>query len=193
MYCLNCSNVLSKRQKKFCSCKCMNTYNANLLGEQRRKETPDRYKTCLSCNQLLNLSKFSLVDKWNYAGDIKDTCKKCSAIQRETERRNRNWKHDAQKVLYSNAKQRAKREGIDFTIDKDDIIIPDNCPVFGFPLKRENKETWHSAPSLDRVDNTKGYVKGNVIVVSRRANILKKDATLTELKQLANYYEHLCG
>jgi hypothetical protein len=46
---------------------------------------------------------------------------------------------------------------------------------------------------LDRVDNTKGYVKGNVIVVSRRANVLKKDATLNELRQLADYYEHLCG
>ena len=48
------------------------------------------------------------------------------------------------------------------------------------------------APSIDRIDNTRGYVKDNIIIVSRRANILKKDATINELIKLANYYEHLC-
>jgi hypothetical protein len=169
----------------------MNIHNARILGAQRREEIPDRYKTCNHCNQSLNLNKFSLIDKWDYNSETKDTCKKCSALLKEKYRRDKNWKHDAVKVLYSNSKQRAKKSNIEFTITKEDIIIPDLCPVFGFPLKRENRETWMYAPSIDRIDNTKGYVKNNIIVVSRRANILKKDATLDELEQLFNYYNTL--
>jgi len=70
-------------------------------------------------------------------------------------------------------------------------FIPDSCPVFGFPLKRENRETWMCAPSIDRINNSIGYVKENIIIVSRRANILKKDATIDELEQLFNYYKTL--
>lgn len=188
MYCLECNILLGKRQKKFCSRKCMNIHNARILGAQRREEIPDRYKTCNHCNQSLNLNKFSLIDKWDYNSETKDTCKKCSALLKEKCRRDKNWKHDAVKVLYSNSKQRAKKSNIEFTITKEDIIIPDVCPVFGFPLKRENRETWMYAPSIDRIDNTKGYVKNNIIVVSRRANLLKKDATIDELKKLADFY-----
>ena len=85
-----------------------------------------------------------------------------------------------------------KKSNIEFTLTKEDVIIPDTCPVFGFALKREDRETWMCAPSIDRIDNTRGYVKDNIIIVSRRANILKKDATINELIKLANYYEHLC-
>ena len=69
-----------------------------------------------------------------------------------------------------------------------DIHIPDTCPVLGIPLFREGKDTWMNAPSLDRIDNEKGYTKENVIVVSRRANILKKDAKINELVLMANFY-----
>ena len=47
------------------------------------------------------------------------------------------------------------------------------------------------APSIDRINNSIGYVKENIIIVSRRANILKKDATIDELEQLFNYYKTL--
>lgn len=46
------------------------------------------------------------------------------------------------------------------------------------------------SPTLDRLDNTKGYVRGNVIVVSYRANRLKSDATIYELRRLAEFYDN---
>ena len=191
MYCLECNSPLSKRQKKFCSCKCMNVYNAREFGMKNREEKPNRYKVCNSCEQSLNLNKFSLIEKWNINSDTKNTCKKCSKKNARTEKLNRDWKVDAARLLYSNIKSRCKRIGREFSIDIEDIIIPEKCPVFGFDLKREDKQTWMCAPSVDRVDNSKGYIKGNITVVSRRANILKKDATLEELEQLFNYYKTL--
>ena len=191
MYCLECNSHLIKRQKKFCSCKCMNVYNAREFGMKNREERPNRYKVCNSCEQSLNLNKFSLIEKWNPNSDTKNTCKKCSIKIRQTEKLNRDWKVDAARLLYKNIKSRCKRIGREFSIELEDIIIPEKCPVFGFDLKREDKQTWMCAPSVDRVDNSKGYIKGNITVVSRRANILKKDATLEELEQLFNYYKTL--
>jgi hypothetical protein len=191
MYCLECNSTLGKRQKKFCSCRCMNVYNAREFGMKHREENPNRYKVCKECNQSLNLNKFSLMEKCNPNSGTKQVCKKCSKKLNEKLRRDRDWKFDAKKVIYSNAKQRAKKSNIEFTLTKEDIDIPDTCPVFGFPLKRENKETWMCAPSIDRIDNTRGYVKDNIIIVSRRANILKKDATIDELRKLSDYYNTL--
>ena len=191
MYCLECNSPLGKRQKKFCSCKCMNVYNARIFKEQHKEDNPEKWRICDVCNVEKNLSHFSLLDKTRKTTtERKTTCKNCSATLREKERRNRNWKYDACAVLFSNAKQRAKKSNIEFSITKEDIDIPDTCPVFGFPLKREERKTWMYAPSIDRIDNTKGYVKDNIIIVSRRANILKKDATIDELRKLADYYEH---
>jgi len=191
MYCLECNSLLGKRQKKFCSCKCMNVYNAREFGMKHREENPNRYKICEECNQSLNLNKFSLIEKWNPNSDTKNTCKKCSIKIRQTEKLNRDWKVDAARLLYKNIKSRCKRIGKEFSIELEDITIPKKCPVFGFDLKREDRQTWMCAPSVDRIDNSKGYIKGNVTVVSRRANILKKDATLEELEQLFNYYKTL--
>ena len=191
MYCLECNSLLAKRQKKFCSRKCMNVYNAREFGMKHREEHPNRYKVCKECNQSLNLNKFSLIEKWNTNSGTKNTCKKCSIKIRQTEKLNRDWKVDAARLLYKNIKSRCKRIQREFSIELEDIIIPEKCPVFGFELKREDKQTWMCAPSVDRIDSSKGYIKGNITVVSRRANILKRDATIDELEQLLNYYKTL--
>jgi len=191
MYCLECNSLLAKRQKKFCSRKCMNVYNAREFGMKHREEHPNRYKVCKKCNQSLNLNKFSLIEKWNTNSGTKNTCKKCSIKIRQTEKLNRDWKVDAARLLYKNIKSRCKRIQREFSIELEDIIIPEKCPVFGFELKREDKQTWMCAPSVDRIDSSKGYIKGNITVVSRRANILKRDATIDELEQLLNYYKTL--
>ena len=192
MYCLECNSPLKKRQKKFCSYKCMNVYNARIFKEQHKENNPEKWRVCDVCNQEKNLSHFSLLDKTRKTTtERKSTCKKCSVSIRQTEKLNRDWKVDAAKLLYKNIKSRCKRTGREFSIDLEDISIPEKCPVFGFDLKREDKKTWMCAPSVDRIDSSKGYIKGNVTVVSRRANILKRDATVEELELLLNYYKTL--
>jgi hypothetical protein len=43
--------------------------------------------------------------------------------------------------------------------------------------------------SLDRIDSSKGYIKGNVWVISLRANRIKNDSTPQELRLIADKVE----
>lgn len=170
----------------------MNVYNARIFKEQHKEDNPEKWRICDVCNIQKNIWQFSLLDKTRTTTtEHRTTCKNCSRALKEKERRNRDWKVDAAKLLYKNIKSRCKRIGREFAIELEDIIIPEKCPVFGFDLKREDKKTWMFAPSVDRIDSSKGYIKGNITVVSRRANILKRDATVEELEQLLNYHKTL--
>ena len=91
-------------------------------------------------------------------------------------------------LLWS-VKSRAKREGIQFDLTHDDIVIPEVCPVLGIPLKISDGYATGSSPSVDRFDPSRGYVKGNVNVISYRANTIKSDASLEELQKVIDYME----
>ena len=87
-------------------------------------------------------------------------------------------------AMWVAAKERAKNLGLDFDIEIADIVIPDVCPLLGIKLECGSlKPTWNS-PSLDKLVPAKGYTKGNIWVISRKANTLKGDALLEELQLL---------
>ena len=87
----------------------------------------------------------------------------------------------ARAILYG-AKASAKVRGLAFEITKDDITLNQVCPWLKIPLDYElGQGRIPNSPSLDRTDSTKGYISGNVEVVSWRANSLKNNATLQEL------------
>jgi hypothetical protein len=184
--CTQCGNPLGRRQKRFCSIACSNKWNGQRKAE--RNINDGEWIPCPTCLATKPKNAFSFVDKGDYTKGRRPVCKRCSANSREAERRNRNWKHKAGLVMLNGSKQRAKRVGMEHTLTLSDISIPDICPVFGTPLVRESRESWNSAPSIDRIDSTRGYTPDNIIIVSRRANILKKDATIEELEALATFY-----
>ena len=95
-----------------------------------------------------------------------------------------------EKRLFWSAKHRAKQKGLEFSIELSDIIIPEVCPILDIPLQQGGYNSPNS-PSLDRIDNTKGYTKSNIQVISHRANTLKSDASLEELKLLVNYLQKI--
>lgn len=87
------------------------------------------------------------------------------------------------------ARRRAKQRGLDFDLEVSDIIIPTHCPVLGIPLvPTSHGRNQDDTPTLDRIIGARGYVKGNVEVISWKANRLKGDATPEELRRLADYY-----
>jgi hypothetical protein len=88
---------------------------------------------------------------------------------------------------YATAKSRSKKNGVDFDIELSDLKIPDVCPVFGIPIYFVGGKRTDNSPSLDRKDNSKGYVKGNVHVISWLANCRKGDLTLEQAEALVKY------
>lgn len=80
--------------------------------------------------------------------------------------------------MLGNARQRARRSGIPFSLKPEDFEIPDLCPVLGLKLTHGfNKKATDSSPSLDRLIPSLGYVKGNVTVISKLANNIKSSAS----------------
>jgi hypothetical protein len=91
-----------------------------------------------------------------------------------------------QYTMYLGAKKRAKKNGIHFTIELDDVPeIPIVCPILGIPIKKEVKSKTHgpkdNSPSLDRIINELGYVKGNIRIISNRVNRIKSNSTPEEI------------
>jgi len=90
---------------------------------------------------------------------------------------------------YTRKKARAKNLGIAFTIGPDDFSWPSHCPALGIQLNpggfRDN------SPSFDRIDPRYGYVPGNVVVVSMRANRIKSDASVAELQAITLFYKRI--
>lgn len=115
--------------------------------------------------------------------------------------------------LWRDARTRAKNDGLAFNIEQSDIIIPEYDPVLGGKLTkydgsygykipdlirneefmqrfntREKGESDPNAPSIDRIDPRKGYVKDNFVVTSWRWNNIKRDLTPEELKSAVLHY-----
>ena len=87
-------------------------------------------------------------------------------------------------------RSRAKKKHQKFNLTIDDIPIPEKCPIFGIPLKF-NHTPQNDSPSCDRIDNKRGYEKGNVVVICHLANSIKRNSTLKQLQQLAKFYTKL--
>ncbi len=91
--------------------------------------------------------------------------------------------------LWQNTQRRAIKKGLDFNLERTDLVVPDRCPVLGLILDFGVHHSEPNYPTVDRVDNRFGYVKGNVRVISWRANWLKGNATVDELRKLVLYME----
>lgn len=94
-----------------------------------------------------------------------------------------------QKYLWGLSRRRAKDKGLEHTISVDDIVVPDTCPILLVPLSAYRGGFDRSSYSLDRIDSSRGYVPGNVQVISWRANVIKSSLTIEEVRRLLTYME----
>lgn len=115
-----------------------------------------------------------------YKEDPKEYRKRQSAARRS---------ENPVRYLLNQARYRAKQKGEEFSITLEQLEIPSHCPVFGIPLFFTEGGRTKNSYSLDRLDNTQGYVAGNVRVISFWANQMKGDMSIEQVRSLLNYME----
>lgn len=97
------------------------------------------------------------------------------------------------KYMLNRTRGSAKRRGLEFSLSEADFpVLPEYCPVFGMRLKYPGDTEGADDPaiaSLDRINNSMGYIAGNVVIISLRANKIKRDASLEDLRALVAWLE----
>jgi len=167
-------------------------------------------KICTKCLKTKELGCFSKCSKTT--SGLAYYCKTCvqTVSQKYREKRkqyskevgyNKNYynnykSRNRETVLLNGARARAKRYNILFSLTKEDIVIPERCPIFDTLLRSKEEicaETKKGAQdnslSLDRIDPTKGYTKGNVAVISYRANVIKNNGSAEEHRRIAEWMD----
>lgn len=92
------------------------------------------------------------------------------------------------KHLFKSLKNRAKANGIPFNLEYEDIQWPEKCPVFDVVLQYDTiDKAQNDSASFDKVIPELGYIKGNVRIISHRANWLKQDSTIQQLEKIIRY------
>lgn len=157
-------------------------------------------RICINCNS--PYTPASTAQK--YCKNCVTECRKKSAIERkrrnynlrpdyyrakERERSYNRRSTDIKKVLLQSIKERCAEKNLEFNITAKDIVVPEICPV----LKTEFKVRTPAAISVDRIDSSKGYIKGNIQVISRKANTMKNNATKEELLKFADWVYNFYG
>ena len=92
------------------------------------------------------------------------------------------------------AKYRARNNNLQFDIVDEDIKWNDICPVFGIEItmqRNKGRGGDDSSPSIDRIDNSAGYIKGNVRLISNKANKLKNRMTRGECQMLLDNWDKI--
>ena len=163
------------------------------MNKQKLRE----FKRCTICNKELKWDKFrerknvgwkDINKKFRYTH-----CKKCEANVASVK-----YRKNPIPQLFYNIKKRAQKSKVPFNLTVNELksLLKKSgniCPVLG--VKMETSEL-HSrkndfSPSLDRIYPKKGYTKDNIIVISNKANRIKTDATVDEIRKVADFYENL--
>lgn len=100
------------------------------------------------------------------------------------------------KNLWKLAKRRSVERGIFFDLKIEDICVPTHCPILGIPLTirpvgLKKYQAYDGSPSIDRIDNSKGYTKENIHVISYKANVIKNYGTLEDHQKIVAYLKKL--
>lgn len=95
--------------------------------------------------------------------------------------------------MIRNSKFMAGRRGIYFDLKYTDFELPKYCPILGLELEYGAGNNGNSPQhaTLDRIDNSKGYIPGNVMVISRLANAMKNQANFNQIELFSQNYQLL--
>lgn len=148
-----------------------------------RESWPEDYRGCGTCKAVLPRAAFGSRPS-GYLG-VDQVCRECRKVKAQADYA----KRDYRRIVLDRVRSRANLRGLPFDLDLDDIVIPEFCPVLGVRLERASGNMTDSSPSVDRIKPELGYTKGNIIIISNKANRIKTDATPRELMTVAQFYE----
>ena len=160
-------------------------------------------KVCTKCKEHKPLNEFHKSKK--YKDGLHYECKSCKKEYDDNMCPFKKW--------FTKKKSHAKIVGIEFTILPTDIPgvkiewynsggrgsrdtwraieYPKVCPVLGIELAWDQSgrmDNHINSPTLDRIDPTKGYIRGNVMMMSKLANQMKSNSTPEQLNQFCRYH-----
>ena len=160
------------------------------------KKKPE-FKICLKCYKELRYDKFRERKDVGWT-DINNKLRYTYCRQCEKNIANDKYRKNPVPQLIYAFKKRAKQQKVPFDLSVKDIkdLLKNSgkiCPVLGVKMEITELHSKNSdfSPSFDRIYPKKGYTKGNVIVISNKANRIKTDATVKEIRKVANFYEKL--
>jgi hypothetical protein len=153
--------------------------------EQKRREKVRRNLRALNVlppyGELMNEEQ-KLIDQqisnndFTYWDNIKTKKENNGGVQTKTKLKSPEY------LIWYRAKNNAKEKSLEFNLEVEDITIPTLCPYLGVELLTESNQSRNpNYFSIDRVDSTKGYVKGNIQIISLLANTMKNNATINQL------------
>ncbi len=88
------------------------------------------------------------------------------------------------------AQSRARKKGLEFDLALFEFAPLEECECCGIELDYSTgngHSRFSLSPTLDRVDNGKGYTEENSRIICYRCNMLKADMDLWELEKLVEY------
>lgn len=93
--------------------------------------------------------------------------------------------------LWRHIRTRAKERNIEFNLEVSDFNLPKCCPVLGVELSWGTRNQHDYSPSVDRLDPSKGYIKGNINIISEKANRIKSNASSKEIRKVADWMDSI--
>lgn len=158
------------------------------MGQKGHGGIISPFKHCAECGKLKPLGEFY---RGKGVGGRRSKCKVCE-VSLGAKNRSRDPIDHKLKRMLCEARRRSKLNGRDFSLTYRDIydLYCEKCPVLGVDLSWNNSKLSFDSPTLDRINNEKGYVPGNVVIVSWRANKIKSDASMEELEAIVGFFKH---
>jgi hypothetical protein len=168
---------------------------AHIRAKQAKDLLKSGLKKCRLCEEVKAVDLFKVgrrlckrcdceLTRKRYGG-LTEEKKQARKIERDNRRMLRPSHH-----LWLGAKRRAQKEGLAFDIEESDIICPKFCPVLGIEMQVGIGFRSDASPSLDKIIPELGYTKGNICVISYRANRFKSDASIEEIRKLLAFLEN---
>lgn len=146
------------------------------------------HKRCSMCREMISVDDFN--NHPTHKDGYNNTCRNCAHARWHEKINERRLPY-----LLNRMRSTASKLQVPFDLELSDIIVPTHCPVLGIPLEfgrsTPGKKWRDNSPSVDRIVPEKGYVKGNIVIVSYRANRIKNDSTLVELQMITDFYTTL--